>query len=134
MAPAWDDLEITDDRFLLRVLFGRWLTRKEGRERPTSESLMDSNQENSCFIENEITIGELNRIFPGRQIARIPVGLVRQFGYAIERRPDEAPEDCANPNSHVVIGPLRELGKNAYERAAKGIVTSEQIAIIHPLN
>jgi hypothetical protein len=94
---------------------------------------MDSNQENSCFVENEITLQELNRIFPGRKIARIPVPLVRQFGYAIERRPEEAPDDCANRNSHVVVGPIREIGKNEYERSAKGIVISEQITILYPL-
>jgi len=133
MAPAHDDEEITNNQFVLRVLLRKWLTTKGGRERPTSESMKDSNQENSCFIEGEIPLAELFQLFQYPKIARIPVCLLREVGYAIERRPAEAP-DCSNPNAHVVVGPIRILGRSDYDRASKRIVTDAQVTILAPEN
>jgi len=133
MAPTHDDHEITNNHFVLRVLLAKWLTTKGGRERPTSESMKDSNQEISCFIEGEIPLAELFQLFEYRKIARIPVSVLRTAGYAIERRPTEAP-NCSNPEAHVVVGPIPILRRNDYERASRRIVTDEQVTILAPEN
>src|SRR5215468_6487060 len=114
MPPHADDPGIGNDRFLLRVLRIKWITVKDNRERPTTESMTDSNYENSCFVDGEIPIEEIQRLFPGQRIARIPVHVIRGGGFIIERRPGEAPEHCSNPNAHVVVGPQREIRRNDY--------------------
>ena len=74
MPPSRDDLEISDDASLLRVLLAKWITMKSGRQRPTSDSLMDSNFENSCFVEGEITLIEVQDVSQPehRKVARRP--------------------------------------------------------------
>src|ERR1700730_8240921 len=99
MAPRHDDPSIANDVTVLRLLHEKWTTMKGGRERPTTDSLTDSSLENSCFVEGEISFDELAALFPGKKIARIPVRLLRSEGYSLERRPDEAPENCSCPNS-----------------------------------
>lgn len=131
MPPGADDPSIPDEANLLRVLHPRWITFKGGRERPTTDSFKDSNFENSCFVEAEITIEELQRLFPEMNIARVPARVVRATGFAIERRPTEAPENCSNPRSHVVVGPTEEILRTAYE-AIKNIVLSPAIEIVRP--
>lgn len=110
----------------------KWVTVKGGRERPSSDSLLDSNFENSCFIDGEIGIDELQSLFPGCKIARIEAAIVRREGYSIERRPTESPEECSNPNSHVVVGPAVPIDRGLYERAARHIVKDPSIQLIHP--
>jgi len=122
MPPFRDDPEISDNTSLLRVLLPKWSTIKGGRERPTSDSLLDSNFENSCFIEGEITVGEIQQLFPDLKIARLTAALIRREGFAIERRSNESPPNCSNPNSHVVIGPVIPIERGPYERAARNIV------------
>ncbi len=120
MPPSRDDPGISDESSLLRVLLRKWSVIKNGRERPTSDSLMDSNFENS-FVEGEIAVEELQQLFPTLKIARLRAGLVRREGFAIERRPDEAPPDCSRPDSHVVIGPPTPTERGLYERAARNM-------------
>jgi hypothetical protein len=132
MPPSRDDLEISDDASLLRVLLAKWITMKGGRQRPTSDSLLDTNFENSCFVEGEITIIEIQSLFPGLSIARLRAGLIRREGFAIERRPEEAPLRCSNPAAHVVIGPVVPLDRGSYERVARTIVKDLSVAILHP--
>jgi len=43
MPPSRDDTDIRNDSVLLRVLPPKWVTVKGGRERPSSDSLLDSN-------------------------------------------------------------------------------------------
>jgi hypothetical protein len=43
MPPLNDDASIGAERVVLRVLLAKWVTTKGGRERPTSDSLRDSN-------------------------------------------------------------------------------------------
>jgi hypothetical protein len=59
-------------------------------------------------------------------------GLVRHNGFAIERRPDEAPPHCSNPAAHVVIGPKIPLERGLYERAARTIVKDPSVEMLHP--
>ena len=132
MPPAEDDQEIPDAAVLLRVLPAKWVTTKGGRERPTSDSMLDSNFENSCFIDGEIGEAELRTLFPECKIARIAASVVRREGYAIERRPTESPEHCSNPRAHVVTGPISPLDRGAYERAARQIVKDPSIQIMLP--
>jgi len=134
MPPSRDDLEIPNDASLLRVLLPKWSTIKGGRERPTSNSLLDSNFENSCFVEGEITIEELQLLFPNLKVARLRVALIRQQGFAIERRPNEAPLDCTNPNAHVVVGPTAPIERGQYERAARNIVKHASVEVLNPPN
>ena len=145
MPPHADDQGIANDQFLLRAL-PNWITSKEGRERPKSESLTDSSYENSCFVEGEITPEQIiafllvqarlqqddalvREIGKGLPLARIPVSIVREAGFIIERRPEEA-VGCANPAAHVVVGPPTEIRRKDYARAAKRIVKDERIVII----
>jgi len=132
MPPSRDDLEISDNTVLMRVLLPKWLTSKGGRERPTSDSLLDSNFENSCFIEGEVALEEIQRLFPNLKIARLRAGLFRREGFAIERRPDEAPPLCSRPNSHVVVGPQVAIERGPYENAARKIVKDLSVEIVNP--
>ena len=145
MPPHEDDQAINNDQRLWRAL-PNWTTAKEGRERPKSEALTDSSYENSCFVEGEITLEEvvafllagaqqqedeilMKLIEQGLPFAVLPVGLIREAGFILERRPEEA-EGCANPNAHVVVGPPEEIRRKEYERAAKKIVKHETVTIV----
>ena len=130
MSVGADDLTIGPDQAVLRVLKERWVTTKGGRRRPTTDSLMDSNFENSCFVEGEIPIPELQRLFPGQEIARIPVSTLRAQGYWLERRPDEAPEGCIPPESHCVCGPPDTPERGVYEAKARKIVKAPEVEIL----
>jgi hypothetical protein len=130
MPPFCDDAGISGEHHLLRALPPYWVVTKQGRERPTSNALLDSNFENSCFVEGEISLRELCELLPGCRFARIPVSLARSAGYIIERRPLEAPEGCTNPESHVVIGPRDPLSRGDYEKASRMIVKNPAITII----
>jgi hypothetical protein len=130
MAPRLDEPGITDEAYVLRALLDKWVTTTDGRERPRSDSLTDSNHENSLFVEGEISVDELRQLTGLTRVARVPVRLLRAAGYLIERRPDEAPDGCTRPESHVVCGPPEAMGKKQYERAARSIVTSLEIEML----
>jgi hypothetical protein len=130
MPPASDDASISGDSVVLRVLHPKWVTTKGGRERPTSDSLLDSNYENSCFLEGEISLAELQVLFIGRKIARIPVSLLRAEGFWLERRPGEAPDGCTRPSSHLVCGPPDAPVRGIYEAKARRIVRALGIEIL----
>lgn len=130
MPPEEDDLSIASDASVLRVLHVRWTTVKGGRERPTTDSLLDSNFENSCFLEGEISLDELRELFDGKKIARIPVRLLRAEGFWLERRPGEAPLRCTKPASHFVCGPPDRPTRGVYEAKARRIVRSEEIELL----
>jgi len=133
--PPSDDVQIGNATHVLRVLLPRWVVTKNGRERPTSDSLLDSNFENSCFIASEISLTELRALFPdfpNAKIAQIPVQVLRDNGYAIERKPEDAPGGCMVPNSHVVVGPPTATQRGPYEAAARRIVKHGSIRIIQP--
>jgi|ERR1035438_4398588 hypothetical protein len=130
MPPSLDDPNIRGDQALLRVLLTKWVTMKGGHLRPTSDSILDSNFENSCYVEGEISVEELRLLFPGLRIARIPVAVLRREGFAIERRPDEAPEGCTAPEAHVVVGPILAVDRGLYERSARAIVRDPAIEVL----
>lgn len=130
MPPVIDDPTIGTEGAVLRVLHGKWITTKGGRERPTSDSLLDSNFENSCYVEGEISVDELRLIFDGKRIARIPVKLLRDEGFWLERRPEEAPSGCTCPMAHVVCGPPDSFIRGVYEAKARRIVKSPEIELL----
>jgi hypothetical protein len=130
MPPRHDDPGLADDAYVLRVLHERWVTTKGGRERPTSDSFLDSNFENSCFLESEISVDDLRLLLGNGRIARIPIRVIRHAGYWLERRPDEAPLGCTHPESHLVCGPPQEIERGAYERASRSIVRSPEIQML----
>jgi hypothetical protein len=132
MPPSREDDQIGNDLFLLRVLWPKWGVVKGGRERPTSDSLLDSNFENSCFVKSDLPVSEVQLLFPDKKIARLPVYVVRRESFAIERRPDEAPPGCVEPRAHVVIGPLAALQRGDYERCARNIVKDAAVQVIAP--
>lgn len=129
MPPSNDD-QITDGTLVLRALLPKWSVVKQSRERPTTDSLTDSTFENSCFIAEEITLTEIHVLFPDLKIAVIPVRVLREHGFAIERRPDEAPPGCTVPQSHVVVGPTRAVNRGLYENAARRIVKDTAVRVI----
>jgi hypothetical protein len=145
MPPHVDDAGITNQICVLRAL-PNWVTLDNGRERPKSEAFTDSSFENSCFVEGEISIDDIvaflldharrqedhrliEQIENGLAFARISVSVIRENGFIIERRPDEAP-GCTNPAAHVVVGPPEEIRRKVYERAAKAIVKHPLTTII----
>jgi len=132
MPPSRDDVQIGNDLFVLRVLWPKWTAVKGGRERPTSDSLLDSNFENSCFVEGELSVADVQQLFPMLKIARIPVSVLRREGFAIERRPNEAPPGCPVSEAHVVVGPLSELSRGDYERIARNVVKDAAVKVIEP--
>lgn len=137
MPPQVNDEGITNERFLLRALLKTWVITEAGRERATTEAFTDSTYENSCFVADEIPIEELHRFlaeqspeFDGESaFVRIPVSVVREVNFIIERRPDEA-EGCTNPNAHVVVGPVQSLGRKQYQNAARKIVKNPDVVIV----
>jgi hypothetical protein len=86
----------------------------------------------SYFIDVPGMLTELNRIFPGSEIARVPALVVRTVGFAIERRPDECPEDFQCDRAcHVVAGPPAELTRLEFQRKARNIAKDPSVTIIH---
>jgi hypothetical protein len=130
MPPRHDDPGLANDGYVLRVLLDRWVTTKGGRERPTSDSFLDSNFENSCFVEGEISQNELRLLLGDRRIARVPVRVIREAGYWLERRADEAPPGCSHPDSHLVCGPPQDIARGPYEKAARSIVKSPDVEVL----
>jgi len=129
--PINDDATIPDDAILLRVLLKDWITTKHERRRPTSHAFRDSNAESSCFIDSETIRSELRRLYPGLEVATVPAGVLRQNGFAIERRPDEVSEDFAGDHrDHVVVGPPQACARNLQERMARAIVQDERVTIV----
>jgi hypothetical protein len=132
--PIVDDPTIPNDSILLRVLHGSWVTNKGGRSRPASFSLIDSNYEASCFISNQASLSELQRLFPGLTVAGIPAAVIRACGFAIERRPGECgPNYAGNPNDHVVVGPPEPRPRNEVQRMAKAIVEDPGVFLLRML-
>ena len=136
MAPRSDDLGIPPGTQLVRRLYDNWTcASSHGGERPTSESLTDSNLENSLYIvgAGESSVEELQAIYPGAKFAVFTAGLFRANKFAIERRPDEADPRVANPMAHVIAGPMDIAVGKVYERRARTIVTDPSVIVIVPI-
>jgi len=78
-----DDATISNEDLLLRILLEDWITSTEAETRPNSLAFLDSNFENSCFISNEQSFTELQRLFPGRPAAGVPVEVLRAKGFVV---------------------------------------------------
>jgi len=134
MPPRADDVDgIHDDCRLIRVLVkASWLQldKNSGNLRPTSDSIQDGNSEASFFIEGEVHIEEIQGLFPGRRLVIIPAAILREAGFWIERRPDEAPDNLSCGEAHVVVGPPREIPRNVYIRACRLVVKNPAVVII----
>jgi hypothetical protein len=135
--PLIDDQTIPVDAILFRVLLPdpNWTTNKGGRLRPASLAFYSAEQEVSYFLESPGMLTELQRIFPGHKIARVPAAVMRGQGFAIERRPD--PADCpadfgCDRACHVVAGPNAELPRPEFQRRARNIATHQDVTIIKP--
>ena len=109
------------------------ITTKGDRTRPSSESLSDSNRENSCFLLGIPTVADLSTLFPeAPAFARIPSQVLRQNGFGIERRPNECPAAyIGNPDDHVVVGPVEDVSKREYIRRAERIVRDPAVEIVY---
>lgn len=128
--PINDDATIPHDAILLRVLLKDWITTKQERRRPTSHAFRDSNAESSCFIDSEATRANLARLYPGLEVAAVPASVLRENGFAIERRPNELPEEFGGEQqSHVVVGPPQACARAVQERMAQAIVRDERVTI-----
>jgi hypothetical protein len=129
--PLQDDATVPNDATLLRVLHKTWVTGEGENRRPAKHAFMDSNFETSLFVNSPEVVTELRRIFIGLEIACISVGVLREAGLVIERRPDECPEafNC-DPRCHVVIGPPNEMTRNVYQRIARTIAKHPQTRIL----
>jgi hypothetical protein len=130
MPPHQDDPGLADDSYVLRALPETWVTTKGGRRRPSSNSFLDSNFENSCFLESEISLDEVRLLTGQAKIARVPIRVLRAAGYWLERRADEAPLGCTHPDSHLVCGPPQQIDRGRYEKAARSIVKSPDVEML----
>jgi hypothetical protein len=131
--PINDDPAITDDAVLLRLLTKDWIFTTPDRQRPTSHALRESNFECSCFIDTPENRTELQRLYSTAAVAfaAIPARVLRENGFAIESRPDEAPAEFRGaPRSHVVVGPPQPCPRNEHERKARAIAKNEQVTVI----
>jgi hypothetical protein len=128
--PVNDDATVPNDAILLRLLLKDWITTKHERRRPTSHAFRDSNAESSCFIDSEAIRAELRRLYPGFEVAAVPAYLLRQNGFAIERRPEEVSEEfTADRRAHVVVGPPQACARNVQERMARAVVQDERVTM-----
>lgn len=126
-----DDATILNEDLLLRILLEDWITSTEAGIRPNSLAFLDSNFENSCFISNEQSFTELQRLFPGRPAAGVPVGILRSKGFVVGRRPGECPEDYeGDRGDHVVVGPAEPCGRKEYQRMSRAIVKDHRVFIL----
>ena len=135
--PLADDQTIPADAVLFRVLLPdpNWTTNKGGKQRPASLAFYSSNQEISYFIDSPGMLAEIQRIFPGHKIARVPATVLRAQGFAIERRP--GPADCpadfqCDRAYHVVAGPNADIERPEFQRRARAIATHQDVTIIEP--
>lgn len=134
MPPRADDVaSVRNECRLVRVLVREsWLQadKETGNMRPTSDSLLDSNFEASFLVQGEVSIDEIQLLFPGKRLAIITAAALRDAGFWIERRPDEAPDGLSRPEAHVVVGPPREIPRNQYTRACRQVVKNPAIEVI----
>jgi|SRR5579863_3102513 len=131
--PLQDDQTIAPDAVLLRVIpnYPNWTAIEGGRVRPTSLAFFSDNQEISYFIDGPGMRTELGRIFSGNNAALVPASVVREQGFAIERRPGECPEDFrCDRSSHVVAGPVAEMARKAHQGLARRIARHPEVTII----
>jgi hypothetical protein len=120
--PLIDDASVSDEAILLRVLLPNWICEQNGVRRVTKQAFLDGETgEASCFIDGAGVQDEVRRIFPGKEVAAIPARVVRECGFVIERRPDEADPFTGDPNAHVVLGTAVQVRRLEYERCAKRI-------------
>jgi hypothetical protein len=131
--PLHDDETIPANAVLLRVMLPGWTTNKGGRYRPSSLAFFSVGQEVSYFLDGPGMLPELHRIFPGLEVARVPVLVIRGVGFAIERRSTECPNDfrCERA-SHVVAGPSAEVTRIEFQKSAGSIAKHPDVTIISP--
>lgn len=126
-----DDATVVGTVTLYRVLHADWITSKGGNRRPASIAFFEAHGEVSYFVDGPDVLEELRRIFPGKEIASVPASVIRQKGFAIERRPAECPTDFhADHGCHVVCGPAQPMERNVYEKLARSIVKHPDVAIV----
>lgn len=126
-----NDATVLDTATLYRILHEDWITSKGGNRRAASIAFFEAQGEVSYFVDGPNVLEELRRIFPGKEIASIPASVIRQKGFAIERRPTECPTDFhANHGSHVVCGPAQPMERNVYEKLARSIAKHPDVAIV----
>jgi hypothetical protein len=133
--PIVNDDSIPDDTILLRVLIPSWTCTVDGRYRPQSLAFRDGlTGDVSCFIQAEGVEAEVRRMYPNHEIAAVTAGVVRESGYAIQRRPGECPGFNSDPNMHVVIGSPNQIGKKEKERCSRKIAEHDTTTILprHP--
>lgn len=118
---------------LYRVLRENWTTNKGGRYRPSSIAFFEAQGEVSYFTDDPGVLPELRRIFQGKEIASVPASVIREKGFAIERRPGECPPEFGcDPACHVVAGPAGQMVRNEYEKRARSIAKHDNVKIVAP--
>jgi len=135
MPPLHDDETIDPDQSLLRALRPGWTAlRDDGAERPNRLAFTDGSQETSCFIDNEVNLAELRRLFPDAKICRFRARHARAVAFVLERKPSDCPDGFAgDPTHHLVIGPAMEISKRDLMRRGDTLCKMEGIEILPPL-
>lgn len=134
MPPNADDkATIPNESNLIRVAIrDSWIQvdKNTGLLRPTSDSLLESNFEASFFVEGEVTVEEIQHLFPQKRLYLVTASILREVGFWLERRPDEAPEGLSRPEAHIVAGPPTEIQRNVYTRSCRNVVKNPAIRIV----
>jgi len=100
-SPKWDCAKNCEppDKNVTRLKGREMLERVVSCETPKLPNLLDAKGtvlvevfvnetgDVSCFIQGEGVEAEVRRMYPNHEIATITAGVVRESGYAIERRP-----------------------------------------------
>jgi hypothetical protein len=129
--PIVNDDSIPNDMILLRVLLPGWTCTVNSRYRPQSLAFRDGvTGDVSCFIQAEGVEAEVRRMYPNHEIATVTAGVVRDSGYAIERRPGECEGFNGDPNMHVIIGSPTPVGKKEKERCSRRIAEHDTTTIL----
>jgi|SRR5208282_3002365 len=129
--PLVDDASIPDEAVLLRALLPNWIHEQDGIRRISKQAFLDGQTgEASCFIDGAGVQAEVRRIFPGKEIGAVTARVVRESGFVIARRPNEADPFAMDANAHVVIGTAQQLRRIEYERCAKRIAIHAETRIL----
>lgn len=126
-----DDPSVTDQDILLRALLPDWIRPRNGIPGISKQAFLDGNTgEASFFVNGPGVETEVRRIFPGKRIGATTGRAVRQGGFVIARRPEDAAPFTGDPNRHVVIGNVQRAARLPYERCGRCIALHEDTRIL----
>lgn len=128
---ADDQERIPNATSLLRLLKEDFVTREsDGSIRIRANAFLDGQFETSCFIDTPAVIQVLRHLFPGKYLARVSAGHVRNCAYGIAYA--TGPEDCNIDELrefHVVLFPPAGVTNNENKRRCDAIRKNAELIL-----